>query len=196
MCIEIFVQIIQIACGTKHALVLTSERDVYAFGRNKAGQLGLGDFRDRTKPEKVPSLPSDVHIIGAGPRSSFCSTLQGDVYQWGEINKEIDQKSEKPLLHFSFDSLRQAQRSKVLTSILDIDQRIIDPDKIDTIKDQVEARNLMQNTIIELENSILDLKEDVQTDDLEMLDQHEAADELHEMVRIFVKLNVRWLILA
>ena len=35
--------IIKIAVGWNHSIVLTSEHDVYASGYGKKGQLGLGD---------------------------------------------------------------------------------------------------------------------------------------------------------
>lgn len=34
--------IIDIACGAQHSLVLTSNGDVYAWGWNKYGQTGMG----------------------------------------------------------------------------------------------------------------------------------------------------------
>jgi alpha-tubulin suppressor-like RCC1 family protein len=42
--------IVQIALGTEHLLLLTSEGHVYACGANKAGELGLGDQNRRNSP--------------------------------------------------------------------------------------------------------------------------------------------------
>eukprot|EP00397_Hematodinium_sp_SG-2012_P033101 GEMP01035318.1.p1 GENE.GEMP01035318.1~~GEMP01035318.1.p1 ORF type:complete len:520 (+),score=127.60 GEMP01035318.1:46-1605(+) len=180
--IDLNEEIIQIACGNQHALVLTSDREVFAFGRNKSGQMGAGDTRDRTKPVKV-ALPPDIHVIGCGPKSSFCSTLLGDVYQWGEVNKEMEQPMTKPHLHFSFDQLRKATRSLVIDSVADIDQRVIDnPSQMDTVKDQIEARKHTRENIWDLLRDLEEKEEDEQNENEETLPEHEAANEVLKMI--------------
>ena len=47
----------QIACGGEHAFAVTRNEQVYGWGRNDSGQLGLGFIRDSVKePYLVPSL--------------------------------------------------------------------------------------------------------------------------------------------
>ena len=48
--------IIQISSGYTHSLALNNNGQVYAFGNNFAGQLGLGDKKDRNIPIKVMSI--------------------------------------------------------------------------------------------------------------------------------------------
>lgn len=179
--IDLNEEVIQIACGNSHALVLTSEREVFAFGRNKSGQLGTGDTRDKTKPFRVP-LPSDIQLIGCGPKSSFCTTLLGDVYQWGEVNKEMEKPQTKPYLHFSFDNLRQATRSRIIGNIVDIDQRVmLSTKKVEAVKSQVDGRKCALEDIYDLLRQV-GKKEDDDNDTEEALPEHEAANEVHEMV--------------
>ena len=47
------VPVVQVACGDMFSLALTATGSIYAFGRNDAGQLGLGDTTDRLKPVRV-----------------------------------------------------------------------------------------------------------------------------------------------
>lgn len=52
---ELF-NVVQIATGNYHVLTLTSTGDIYAFGQNGEGQLGLDDFQDRLVPTLIPNL--------------------------------------------------------------------------------------------------------------------------------------------
>ena len=42
-----------VACGTRHTLCVTESGLVYVWGANEAGQLGQGDFLDRSAPARV-----------------------------------------------------------------------------------------------------------------------------------------------
>ena len=71
-----------IAAGGSHSLVLLANGDVYSFGRNYSGQLGLGDSDDRYVPEKIASL-SGATAIAAGDFHSLVLLANGDVYSFG-----------------------------------------------------------------------------------------------------------------
>lgn len=74
----------QIRLGYNHALGLTERGDLYVWGSNMHGQLGLGDTKDRTKPSRL-TLPGGgrVRSIAAGAFSSFASTEDNVTYAWG-----------------------------------------------------------------------------------------------------------------
>ena len=77
-----FQEIIQISCNLNHCFVLTLE-GLFAWGENKHGELGLGDFDDRNTPTKIDFFDDkDVLKIFSGI-STFVTTSQG-VYSWGE----------------------------------------------------------------------------------------------------------------
>lgn len=62
----------QITCGDEFSVALTSDGEVFTWGRGQYGQLGLG--KDQAgpleKPTKVPTLPS-IKKIFAGPNQVF-----------------------------------------------------------------------------------------------------------------------------
>jgi mitogen-activated protein kinase kinase kinase 9 len=49
-------EIVHVACGSDHTFALTSKGEVYAWGSNFKGQLGLGDFEHRPIPTLVVGL--------------------------------------------------------------------------------------------------------------------------------------------
>lgn len=74
----------EVAAGVHHSLALTSDGDVYAWGRNDdKGSLGV-DTSDTavTKPMRVSDL-SEVTDVAAGFGYSLAVTADGDVYSWG-----------------------------------------------------------------------------------------------------------------
>lgn len=72
----------QIAAGGSHALVLLDNGDVYAWGGNDSGQLGVGDLLFRSVPLKV-SLPRPAIAVAAGRSHSLALLDDGRVFSWG-----------------------------------------------------------------------------------------------------------------
>lgn len=57
---------------------------VFAFGCNSAGQLGLGDFQDRRAPCEVSGLWAlPVVALSAGDEHSTALTVNGFLFSWG-----------------------------------------------------------------------------------------------------------------
>lgn len=93
-------EITMVASGKHHCLALAAAGHVWAWGRNKAGQLGIGTFRDMITPEKVKQIYGElgetgdlgskegceIISINAGCSSSVASAVNSDVWQWGEIS--------------------------------------------------------------------------------------------------------------
>jgi len=95
-------EVLQVSAGTHHCLALVSPGLVWSWGRNKCGQLGVGDSRDRVQPVKVThparaenygeglqlgSAPGGrILSISAGLNSCVAAGLDSCVWQWGEIN--------------------------------------------------------------------------------------------------------------
>lgn len=75
------VSVSMVACGWLHTMCITETGQVFAWGFNGDGQLGLGDFYDRSWPVQVPNL-SKVSYISAGNSHSAC-ILNGSLYVWG-----------------------------------------------------------------------------------------------------------------
>ncbi|CAB3378358.1 Hypothetical predicted protein [Cloeon dipterum] len=79
-------KIVQVASGGGHTLALTSEGEVYAFGRNYSGQLGLGTTVDQSFPRKVGGLLDGkiVTSVACQKFSSFALQNSGEICCWGD----------------------------------------------------------------------------------------------------------------
>ena len=71
--IEELSEITRIECGYYHSMCIDINNDLYVFGINKNGQLGLDDEDNRNKPIKHPSL-SNIIDISNGGNHSFVKT--------------------------------------------------------------------------------------------------------------------------
>lgn len=79
------VQIAQVACGYRHSHALSKGGQVYSWGQNRFGQLGLGmDGHSISSPQLIQSLQGIPFAqISAGGAHSFALTLSGAVFGWG-----------------------------------------------------------------------------------------------------------------
>ncbi|XP_044798111.1 probable E3 ubiquitin-protein ligase HERC4 isoform X5 [Bubalus bubalis] len=79
------VQIVQVACGYYHSLALSKASEVFCWGQNKYGQLGLGiDCKKQASPQLIKSLLGIPFMqIAAGGAHSFVLTLSGAIFGWG-----------------------------------------------------------------------------------------------------------------
>ncbi|XP_023713900.1 E3 ubiquitin-protein ligase HERC2 [Cryptotermes secundus] len=80
-------EIIDIACGGAHSAAITSNRDVYTWGKGRYGRLGHGDSEDQLKPKLVEALLSyrvmDI-ACGSGDAQTLCITDDDNVWSWGD----------------------------------------------------------------------------------------------------------------
>jgi hypothetical protein len=77
----------RIAGGWRHTLATDDQGNLWAWGWNKFGQLGLGRARpDASVPERVQLL-DDARVIdvAAGWRHSICVTEDGGFYTWARL---------------------------------------------------------------------------------------------------------------
>lgn len=81
--------VIQIACGMKHALALTNNGELYSWGSNSEGQLGLGvNNKYEIKPKLINSLIGiPIVFIACGGYHSIA------VSKSGTVKKEMYKKS-------------------------------------------------------------------------------------------------------
>jgi alpha-tubulin suppressor-like RCC1 family protein len=76
--------IIQIACGSRHMMCLTSERNVFSWGNGENGILGHGNEFGLDKPMLIKELQKEEIIyIAAGEFSSAAIDARGQLYMWG-----------------------------------------------------------------------------------------------------------------
>ncbi len=73
---------VELAVGGHHALVRLQNGEVYVWGRNSAGQLGVGDLLLRSTPVKV-TLPHAAIAIAAGLNHSLVVLDDGSICAFG-----------------------------------------------------------------------------------------------------------------
>lgn len=76
-----------VQCGTEHTIVLDQNGDVWTWGQNSSGELGLGytGIGNRTNPytpQKVAGLSNVVQIASIG-RHNLALKADGTVWSWG-----------------------------------------------------------------------------------------------------------------
>jgi alpha-tubulin suppressor-like RCC1 family protein len=76
--------VVSITCGENHSLVMTSGGNVYAWGDNSFGQLGLSDTTNRLRPEQIKALRSmGATKIAAGRNHSLVISQHGLLLAFG-----------------------------------------------------------------------------------------------------------------
>lgn len=80
---------VAISAGTDHVLMLASNGNVYAWGNNEYGQLGIDNGENPlSAPTLVEALASkNIVALAAGQRFSLALSDDGDVYSFGYNNK-------------------------------------------------------------------------------------------------------------
>ncbi|XP_059521658.1 probable E3 ubiquitin-protein ligase HERC6 isoform X1 [Myotis daubentonii] len=101
------IKIIQVSCGDYHSLALSEDGQVFSWGKNSHGQLGLGkDFPSQASPQRVRSLDGiPLAQVAAGGAHSFALSLSGTSFGWGSNSagqlalsgKDVPVQSYKPL---------------------------------------------------------------------------------------------------
>ncbi|XP_021567716.1 E3 ISG15--protein ligase HERC5 [Carlito syrichta] len=83
--------IIQITCGDYHSLALSKGGELFAWGQNQHGQLGIGRmFPSTCTPQIVEDLAGVPLVqIAAGEAHSMALSMSGNIYSWG--NNEFGQ---------------------------------------------------------------------------------------------------------
>uniref|UniRef100_A0A7S1E0E8 EGF-like domain-containing protein n=1 Tax=Hemiselmis andersenii TaxID=464988 RepID=A0A7S1E0E8_HEMAN len=103
--------IVKVASGAYHTLVLTDEGVVYSTGLNDNGQLGHGDLESRKVPTIVEALLTrNVSAVAAGDYASYIVTDAGEVYSWGnnayqQLGLNIPKVTQRILMPTRIDSL-------------------------------------------------------------------------------------------
>jgi len=79
--------VVSVACGENHSLVMTIGGNVYGWGENTQGQLGLSDTTNRLRPEQIKALRSmGATKIAAGRNHSLVISQKGLLLAFGSNN--------------------------------------------------------------------------------------------------------------
>ncbi|KAL7128266.1 hypothetical protein ABFS83_14G304800 [Erythranthe nasuta] len=75
----------QIACGVRHAALVTRQGEVFSWGEESGGRLGHGVGQDVTQPRLVESLSFlSVDFVSCGEFHTCAVTNSGEIYTWGD----------------------------------------------------------------------------------------------------------------
>uniref|UniRef100_A0A8I3RWE9 Serine/threonine-protein kinase Nek8 n=1 Tax=Canis lupus familiaris TaxID=9615 RepID=A0A8I3RWE9_CANLF len=71
-------EMVQVACGASHVLALSTERELFAWGRGDGGRLGLGTRESHSCPQQVSMPPGqEAQRVVCGIDSSMILTVPG-----------------------------------------------------------------------------------------------------------------------
>lgn len=81
-------KVVKIFTAQHHSCALTSEGEMYCWGRNEYGQLGTHNLADAATPQRVLGLLHHKRIsdIG-GTGDTSCAIAEGKIYCWGRNDK-------------------------------------------------------------------------------------------------------------
>jgi len=81
--IESLVEIIRIECGDTHSMCIDASGNLWTFGDNNSGQLGLGEEVDtESTPTIVPMLSNIIDISSKGVHV-FVKTSNNEIFTFG-----------------------------------------------------------------------------------------------------------------
>jgi len=100
-----------VAGGYGHSCAVSGRGNVWCWGYNQLGQLGVGTTENHLTPQRV-SLPDRVQSVGVGSVFSCALTTAGEVYCWGynahgELgDSTVENRSSPTRVAFSRNNIR------------------------------------------------------------------------------------------
>ncbi|KAJ7969838.1 Regulator of chromosome condensation (RCC1) family with FYVE zinc finger domain-containing protein [Quillaja saponaria] len=74
-----------IACGVRHAALVTRQGEIFTWGEESGGRLGHGVGKDVIQPRLVESLAAiSADFVTCGEFHTCAVTMAGDLYTWGD----------------------------------------------------------------------------------------------------------------
>jgi alpha-tubulin suppressor-like RCC1 family protein len=97
-----------VSCGGAHTAVVGTTSNLFTFGWNNSGQLGLGDNNDRNTPEQVTFFNSDVTTVSCGANHTAVVTNTNNLFTFGwnnsgqlGLNNNTTQNAPQPVTFFN-----------------------------------------------------------------------------------------------
>ncbi|KAJ0702589.1 putative chromatin regulator PHD family [Helianthus annuus] len=74
-----------IACGARHAALVTKQGEIFSWGEESGGRLGHGVDSDVSHPKLIDSLSNaNIELVACGEYHTCAVTLSGELYTWGD----------------------------------------------------------------------------------------------------------------
>jgi len=124
---DVNVRAVNTGCCSAFVMAISDEGEVYAWGRNEKGQLGLGDTDDRKVPTLVSELTGhDVVSVSTGKNHSLFLTSEGKVLVSGDnscgqlgVGKGQSQLTKPKLMSYSGPPIVDVAAGGEFSCILD-----------------------------------------------------------------------------
>ena len=78
-----------VSCGESHTVIITVDNNLYSFGNNASGQLGLGNTDNKNVPTLVTTIPDSLKVkaVSCGDNHTVIITEDGNLYSFGLNNR-------------------------------------------------------------------------------------------------------------
>ncbi|XP_057949975.1 PH, RCC1 and FYVE domains-containing protein 1-like [Malania oleifera] len=74
-----------IACGVRHAVLVTKQGEIFSWGEESGGRLGHGVDADVSHPKLINTLCGmNIELVACGQYHTCAVTFSGDLYTWGD----------------------------------------------------------------------------------------------------------------
>ncbi|KAF5185133.1 Regulator of chromosome condensation (RCC1) family protein [Thalictrum thalictroides] len=84
---DVVLDVHQIACGVRHAALVTRQGEVFTWGEEFGGRLGHGIDKDFSRPRLVDFLAvNNVDYVACGEYHTCAVSMTGDLFTWGDGN--------------------------------------------------------------------------------------------------------------
>ncbi|XP_058179086.1 PH, RCC1 and FYVE domains-containing protein 1 isoform X2 [Rhododendron vialii] len=81
----VFLDVQNIACGGRHAALVTKQGEIFSWGEESGGRLGHGVDSDVLHPKLIDALThTNIELVACGEYHTCAVTLAGDLYTWGD----------------------------------------------------------------------------------------------------------------
>ncbi|XP_019454817.1 PREDICTED: uncharacterized protein LOC109355968 isoform X1 [Lupinus angustifolius] len=82
---KVVLDVYSIACGSKHAVVVTKQGEIFSWGYESGGRLGLGVEANVSHPKPIDTLSNvNIELVACGDYHTCAITFAGDLYTWGD----------------------------------------------------------------------------------------------------------------
>ncbi|KAJ7965006.1 Regulator of chromosome condensation (RCC1) family with FYVE zinc finger domain [Quillaja saponaria] len=74
-----------IACGGRHAALVTKQGEIFSWGEESGGRLGHGVDSNVLHPKLIEALSNtNIELVACGEHHTCAVTLSGELYTWGD----------------------------------------------------------------------------------------------------------------
>ncbi|XP_008785790.1 PH, RCC1 and FYVE domains-containing protein 1-like [Phoenix dactylifera] len=82
---NVMLDIHHVACGVRHAALVTRQGEVFTWGEESGGRLGHGVRTDIVHPRLVESLSAcNIDFVACGEFHTCALTMAGELFTWGD----------------------------------------------------------------------------------------------------------------